>query len=188
MIDSGLPLTQCLSIMSDQQEDRHFKHVLEKVKEDVEGGSTLADAMKKHPNVFDNLFTNMISAGEIGGILDVILRRLSIFVEKAAKLKRAVVSASVYPAVIIFVAVVVVFVIMIWVIPVFSTVFTGMNFTLPLPTRIVMAISNFMSQFILPIIALGVLTVLGFRYYYKTESGRLVIDRTLLQLPVVGLV
>jgi len=188
MIDSGLPLTQCLAIMADQQENRHFRLVLEKIKEDVEAGATLADAMKKHPNVFDNLFTNMISAGEIGGILDVILRRLSIFVEKAAKLKRAVVSASVYPSVIILVAIIVIFVIMIWVIPVFSTVFAGMNFTLPLPTRIVIAMSNFVSSFILPIIALAVLTVVGFRYYYKTENGRFVIDRTLLQLPIVGVV
>ncbi|RPJ61015.1 MAG: type II secretion system F family protein [Acidobacteria bacterium] len=188
MIDSGLPLTQCLAIMADQQENRHFRTVLEKVREDVESGSTLAEAMKKHPSAFDNLFTNMISAGEIGGILDVILRRLSIFVEKAAKLKRAVVSASVYPVVIMLVAVIVVFVIMIWVIPVFATVFTGMNVTLPLPTRVIMAISSFMTQFILPIIALVVLGVLGFRYYYKTESGRFVIDRTLLQVPIIGLV
>jgi type IV pilus assembly protein PilC len=188
MIDSGLPLTQCLAIMADQQENRSFRAVLEKVREDVEAGSTLADAMKRHPSAFDNLFTNMISAGEIGGILDIILRRLSIFVEKAAKLKRAVVSASVYPSVIILVAVIVVFVIMIWVIPVFSTVFTGMNITLPLPTRIVIALSNFISSFIVPIVALAVLLVLGFRYYYKTESGRLVIDRSLLQLPLVGLV
>lgn len=188
MIDSGLPLTQCLAIMADQQENRHFRRILEKVREDVEAGSTLADAMKRHPTAFDNLFTNMISAGEIGGILDVILRRLSVFVEKAAKLKRAVVSASVYPAVIMFVAVAVIFVIMIWVIPVFSTVFAGMNITLPLPTRIVMAISSFVSQFILPIVALCVLLVLGFKYYYKTESGHLVIDRTLLQLPILGLV
>jgi len=188
MIDSGLPLTQCLAIMADQQENRHFRRILEKVREDVEAGSTLADAMKRHPTAFDNLFTNMISAGEIGGILDVILRRLSVFVEKAAKLKRAVVSASVYPAVIMFVAVAVIFVIMIWVIPVFSTVFAGMNITLPLPTRIVMAISSFVSQFILPIVALCVLLVLGFKYYYKTENGHLVIDRTLLQLPILGLV
>jgi len=188
MIDSGLPLTQCLAIMADQQENRHFRTVLEKVREDVESGSTLADAMKKHPSAFDHLFTNMISAGEIGGILDVILRRLSIFVEKAAKLKRAVVSASVYPVVIMLVAVIVVFVIMIWVIPVFATVFTGMNVTLPLPTRVIMAISSFLTQFILPIIALIVLGVLGFRYYYKTESGRFVIDRSLLQVPIIGLV
>ncbi|MFB3903864.1 MAG: type II secretion system F family protein [Acidobacteriota bacterium] len=188
MIDSGLPLTQCLTIMADQQENRSFRHILEKVREDVEAGSTLADAMKKHPSAFDRLFTNMISAGEIGGILDVILRRLSIFVEKAAKLKRAIVSASVYPSVIICVAIIVVFVIMIWVIPVFSTVFTGMNITLPLPTRIVIGLSNFMSEFVLPIVALTVLTVLGVRYYYKIDSGRFVIDRLLLQIPVIGLV
>jgi type IV pilus assembly protein PilC len=188
MIDSGLPLIQCLSIMAEQQEKKNFKTVLEKIREDVEGGGTLADSMRKHPQVFDNLFTNMVSAGEAGGILDVILRRLSIFVEKAAKLKKAVVSASVYPSVVVCVAAGVVFVIMLWVVPVFSTVFAGMNMTLPLPTRITMAASSFISQFILPIIALVVLGFFGFRYYYKTEAGRWNIDRALLAFPIVGLV
>jgi type IV pilus assembly protein PilC len=186
MIDSGLPLIQCLTIMAEQQENRGFRAVLEKIREDVESGATLADAMRKHPNTFDTLFTNMVAAGETGGILDVILRRLSIFVEKAAKLKRSVVSASVYPSVIMFVAVGVVFVIMIWVVPVFSTVFTGMNMVLPLPTRIVMATSAVVSQFALPIIALAVLAFFAFRYYGKTENGRLNIDKALLALPILG--
>lgn len=188
MIDSGLPLIQCLTIMAEQQDNRAFRGILERVREDVESGSTLADAMRKHPNAFDTLFTNMIAAGEAGGILDVILRRLSIFVEKAAKLKRAVVSASVYPSVIVLVAILVVFVIMLWVVPVFSTVFTGMNMTLPLPTRIVMAVSSLLSQFSIPIVAVAVLLGFAFRYYYRTTEGRMTIDRTILTLPVLGLV
>jgi type IV pilus assembly protein PilC len=188
MIDSGLPLIQCLTIMAEQQENRGFRTVLEKVREDVESGSTLADAMRKHPVTFDTLFTNMVAAGETGGILDVILRRLSIFVEKAAKLKRSVVSASVYPSVIMLVAVGVVFVIMLWVVPVFSTVFTGMNMVLPLPTRIVMGLSAFISQFVLPMVALAVLAFFSFRYYGRTENGRYNIDRALLALPIIGMV
>jgi len=188
MIDSGLPLIQCLTIMAEQQEKKNFRTVLEKVRADVESGSTLADAMRKHPKVFDNLFTNMVAAGEAGGILDVILRRLSIFVEKAAKLKKAVVSASVYPSVIICVACAVVFVIMLWVVPVFATVFTGMNMSLPLPTRITMAVSSLVGQFSIPIVFLVVIGVFGFRAYYRTENGRWNIDRALLALPVLGMV
>jgi len=188
MIDSGLPLIQCLSIMSEQQEHKGFKEVLGLVREDVEAGATLADSMGKHPRTFDTLFVNMVAAGEAGGILDIILRRLAIFVEKAAKLKRAVIGASIYPAVIILVAIVVIFVIMLWVIPVFATLFEGLNATLPLPTRIVMGTSSLIAQFIFPIIAVFVLTIFGFRYYYKTDGGRLVVDRTLLALPIMGTV
>ncbi len=188
MIDSGLPLIQCLSIMSEQQEHKGFKMVLNLVREDVEAGATLADAMRKHPNMFDTLFVNMVAAGEAGGILDIILRRLAIFVEKAAKLKRAVLGASIYPAVVILVAVVVIFVIMLWVIPVFATLFEGLNATLPLPTRIVMGLSNLIAQFIIPIIAIAVLSVVGFRYYYKTDSGRYTVDRIMLALPIMGTV
>ncbi len=188
MIDSGLPLIQCLSIMSEQQEHKGFKQVLGLVREDVEAGATLADSMGKHPRTFDTLFVNMVAAGEAGGILDIILRRLAIFVEKAAKLKRAVIGASIYPAVIILVAIVVIFVIMLWVIPVFATLFEGLNATLPLPTRIVMGTSSLIAQFIFPIIAVFVLTIFGFRYYYKTDGGRLVVDRTLLALPIMGTV
>jgi type IV pilus assembly protein PilC len=188
MLDSGLPLIQCLTIMADQQENKAFKQTLMSVREEVEGGATLADAMKKYSNTFDALFTNMISAGEAGGILDVILRRLSVFVEKAAKLKRAVVSASVYPAVIVLVAIGVVIVIMLWVIPVFASLFEGMNAPMPLPTRIVMGASAFLSQFILPIVAMAILLGFGLRYYYRTEQGREFFDRMLLAVPVVGMV
>ncbi len=188
MIDSGLPLIQCLNIMSEQQEHKGFKQVLAVVREDVEAGATLADSMGKHPRTFDTLFVNMVAAGEAGGILDIILRRLAVFVEKAAKLKRAVLGASIYPAVVILVAIVVIFVIMLWVIPVFATLFEGLNASLPLPTRIVMGTSSLIAQFIIPIIAVFVLTIVGFRYYYRTDGGRLVIDRTLLALPVMGTV
>jgi len=174
--------------MSEQQEHKGFKQVLGLVREDVEAGATLADSMGKHPRTFDTLFVNMVAAGEAGGILDIILRRLAIFVEKAAKLKRAVIGASIYPAVIILVAIVVIFVIMLWVIPVFATLFEGLNATLPLPTRIVMGTSSLIAQFIFPIIAVFVLTIFGFRYYYKTDGGRLVVDRTLLALPIMGTV
>jgi type IV pilus assembly protein PilC len=174
--------------MADQQENKAFKQTLMSVREEVEGGATLADAMKKYSNTFDALFTNMISAGEAGGILDVILRRLSVFVEKAAKLKRAVVSASVYPAVIVLVAIGVVIVIMLWVIPVFASLFEGMNAPMPLPTRIVMGASAFLSQFILPIVAMAILLGFGLRYYYRTEQGREFFDRMLLAVPVVGMV
>jgi len=188
VIDFGLPLIRCLSIMSEQQEHKGFKQVLDMVREEVEAGATLADSMRRHPGTFDNLFVNMVAAGEAGGILDIILRRLAVFVEKAAKLKRAVLGASIYPAVVIVVAVVVVFVIMLWVIPVFATLFEGLNASLPLPTRIVMGTSNLIAQFIIPIIAIAVLSVVGFRYYYKTDGGRHVVDRTMLALPIMGTV
>jgi type IV pilus assembly protein PilC len=186
MLDAGLPLVQCLSIMAEQQENQLFRQTLDQVREDVESGSTLADALRKHPKIFDRLFVNMVAAGEAGGILDVILKRLSVFVEKAVKLKRAVVSASVYPVVIVLVAIIVVFVIMLWVIPVFATLFEGLNAPLPLPTRLVMWTSAALGEFILPVLIFAGLAAAGFRYYYKTEKGRLVIDRTILSLPLFG--
>lgn len=188
MLDSGLPLVQCLGILAEEQDNKFFTDVLNQVRSDVEAGSTLADAMGKHPRVFDNLFVNMISAGEAGGILDEILRRLSVFLEKNVKLKRAVLSASVYPSIIIAVAMIVVFVIMVWVIPVFATLFQGLDFPLPLPTRIVMATSSFMAQFSIPIILAVVLGSFGMRSYYRTDSGKLAIDRFLLTIPIVGVV
>jgi type IV pilus assembly protein PilC len=186
MLDAGLPLVQCLSIMAEQQESQLFRQTLNQVREDVEAGSMLADALRKHPKVFDRLFVNMVAAGEAGGILDIILKRLSVFVEKAVKLKRAVVSASVYPLIIVAVAIIVVFVIMLWVIPVFATLFEGLNAPLPLPTRLVMWTSAALGQFILPVLVFVGLMAAGFRYYYKTEKGRLAIDRTILALPLFG--
>jgi type IV pilus assembly protein PilC len=188
MIDAGLPLVQCLDIMATQHENRTFQDVLFQVRNDVEGGSTLADAMKRHPKVFDNLFTNMIAAGEAGGILDTILQRLTVFIEKMVKLKRAVRSASIYPSVIVAVAVGVVTIIMLKVIPIFATLFEGLGADLPLPTLIVMRISHLLGQFFIFILAAIILAVFGIRYYYKTEGGRLVIDKLLLTVPIFGVV
>ncbi|HSR70642.1 MAG TPA: type II secretion system F family protein [Acidobacteriota bacterium] len=188
MLDAGLPLVQCLSILSDQAEKKVFRDTLRQVRADVEAGATLADAMRKHPRTFDDLFVSMIQAGEAGGILDVILQRLSLFLEKIVKLRRGVVSASVYPAIVIAVAVIIVFVIMIFVIPVFATLFEGMGASLPLPTRIVMKTSSLLSQFIIPILILAGIGALGFRQYYRTPNGRLAIDRVKLAIPVIGTV
>ncbi len=188
MLDAGLPLVQCLAILADQQEKKVFKDTLEQTRTDVEAGATLADAMRKHPKVFDDLFVSMIAAGEAGGILDVILQRLSVFLEKIVKLKRGIVSASVYPTIVILVAVIIVFVIMIFVIPVFATLFEGLNAPLPLPTRIIMSISSFLSQFIIWILLAIGLGIFGMRSYYKTDSGRLAIDRVILAIPIVGTV
>ena len=188
MLDAGLPLVQCLAILADQQEKKVFKDTLEQTRTDVEAGATLADAMRKHPKVFDDLFVSMIAAGEAGGILDVILQRLSVFLEKIVKLKRGIVSASVYPTIVILVAVIIVFVIMIFVIPVFATLFEGLNAPLPLPTRIIMGISSFLSQFIIWILLAIGLGIFGMRSYYKTDSGRLAIDRVILAIPIVGTV
>ncbi|MBI4444764.1 MAG: type II secretion system F family protein [Acidobacteria bacterium] len=186
MLDAGLPLVQCLDIMADQQENRLFQNVLHQVRQDVEGGAMLADAMRKHPKIFDTLFVNMVAAGETGGILDVILQRLSIFVEKIVKLKRAVISASIYPSVVVVVAIIIVLVILIWVIPIFATLFEGLGAPLPLPTRIVILASSLLAQFTLPAVGLMLLAIVGFRYYYKTEPGRLMVDRIILAIPLLG--
>lgn len=186
MLDAGLPIVQCLGTMAEQQENERFSRVLREVQKDVEAGATLADALRKHPKVFDSLFVNMIAAGEAGGVLDVILRRLTVFLEKAAKLKRSMMSASVYPSIVISFAFIIVFVIMIWVIPVFATLFAGFNAPLPLPTRIVMYSSALVQEFALIIVASVVLSAIAVRKYYATEEGQLQIDRLLLRIPLFG--
>lgn len=188
MLDAGLPLVQCLEIIATQQENKTFANILYQVRNDVESGSTLADAMRRHPRAFDALFVNMISAGEAGGILDVILTRLSGFIEKIIKLKSALRSAAIYPAVILSVALGVVTIILLKVIPVFATLFEGLGATLPLPTRIVLALSHVLGQFFLFAVVALILTVVGLRYYYKTEQGRLLIDGLLLKMPIFGMV
>ena len=186
MLDAGLPLVQGLSILADQQKNPGFKTTLEEVGEDVQAGATFSDALRKHPKFFDNLFVNMVAAGEASGALDVIFRRLSVFAEKSVKLKRAVMSASLYPAIIVLVAVIIVCVIMIWVIPVFANLFRGLNTTLPLPTRIVIQASNIMGQAFLPGLLGAILGAIGFVSYYRTPAGRRVIDRMLLAMPLIG--
>jgi type IV pilus assembly protein PilC len=186
MIGAGLPLVQCLDILGTQAEDKNFGEVILATRADVEGGASLADAMKKHPKTFDSLFTNMIAAGEAGGILDAILKRLATYIEKAVKLKGQVKSAMVYPIAVIVIATLVVGAILWKVIPTFAQLFAGLGADLPLPTRIVIAMSNGLVRY-MPFIVVGMVAlVFGFRAYYRTPGGRMVIDRVVLKLPVLG--
>jgi type IV pilus assembly protein PilC len=186
MIDAGLPLVQCLEILGGQQKNRLFQKVLFQVRQDVESGMTLADSLKKHPKVFNDLFSNMIAAGESGGILDTILQRLSTYIEKRVKLQAAVRSAMIYPTAVITIAVGVVVVILWKVIPTFAMLFQGLGATLPLPTRITIACSNFLGRF-MPVIVLGMGAGAFFmNRYYKTKKGRHQIDAGILKLPIFG--
>ncbi len=187
MIDAGLPLVQCLEILFSQQDNRTFKRILKNIKEDVEEGSTFADALKRHPDVFDNLFVNLVAAGEIGGILDIILNRLAAYIEKAAKLKKKVKGAMTYPIVVTVIAVMVVAVILIFVIPVFESMFADFGKALPVPTQIVVAMSEFLQNYILYIVVGFVLFIFAFRRFYKTDKGRALVDRLILKLPVFGM-
>jgi type IV pilus assembly protein PilC len=190
MIDAGLPLVQCLDILSQQQQNKYFQQVLAQVRQDVEEGSTLAAAMTRHPKVFDQLYSNMVEAGETGGILDLILQRLSTFIEKIVKLKRDVVSALIYPAAVILMAIAAIAVIMIVVIPQFQNIFLGLlgpGEPLPLPTRIVVGFSSFLAGWGgLGILVAIIAIVVGLKIYYKTPKGRKVIDTVLLKVPILG--
>ena len=190
MIDAGLPLVQCLEILAQQQDNKHFQQVLLQVRQDVEEGSTLATAMARHPKVFDQLYSNMVEAGETGGILDLILQRLSTFIEKIVKLKRDVISAMIYPSAVVLMAIAAVAVIMVVVIPQFEQIFIGLlgpGEELPLPTRIVVGISNFLAGWGgLIILAAIIATVVAIRFIYKTPGGRRVIDSLMLKMPIIG--
>jgi type IV pilus assembly protein PilC len=190
MIDAGLPLVQCLDILAEQQQNAFFKDVLRQVRQNVEEGTTLHAALEKHPKVFDGLYSHMVEAGETGGVLDLILQRLATLIEKVVKLKRSIVSASIYPAAVVLVAVIAVAVIMIVVIPQFEAIFIGLlgpGEQLPLPTRIVMGISNFLAGWGgLAILGALIGLAVGIRTYYKTEKGRWHIDSLLLKLPIFG--
>jgi type IV pilus assembly protein PilC len=186
MIDAGLPIIQCLDILHSQQENATFKKMLKNVKDSVESGSTLAEALKAYPKHFDDLFINMIHAGETGGILDTILRRLSTYMEKAAKLKAKVKGAMTYPIVTIVIAIVVLAVILIFVIPVFEEMFADFGADLPTATKVVIAMSEFAQSKAGYIVVATILFVFAFRRTYKTEKGRAVIDRSVLRLPVFG--
>jgi type IV pilus assembly protein PilC len=187
MIDAGLPIIQCLDILQSQQENVSFKKMLRSIKESVESGQTLAEALKKYPEHFDTLFVNMVAAGEAGGILDVILRRLSAYMEKAAKLKAQVKGAMTYPLVTIAIAILVVAVILIFVIPVFQEMFADFGAALPTPTLMVVAMSEFVQARILHIIGFIFLSSWAFRRFYRTEKGRALIDNAMLKLPVIGI-
>ncbi len=186
MIDAGLPLVQCLEILGKQEPHKNFSAVILKTREDVESGAALADAMKKHPKTFDPLFTNMIAAGEAGGILDTILKRLAEYIEKSVKLKGDVKSAMIYPVAVIVIAGVVVTAILWKVIPTFASLFAGLGAQLPMPTRVVIALSDFIVGWgWLVAIAMG-LAGYALKSYYGTAPGRVVIDRILLKLPILG--
>ena len=187
MIDAGLPIIQCMDILHSQQENATFKKMLKAIKEHVESGSTLADSLKKYPKQFDDLFVNMVAAGEAGGILDTILRRLSAYMEKAAKLKGQVKGAMTYPIVTMIIAVLVVAIILVFVIPVFEEMFSDMGGALPTPTLIVVGMSEFVKSKIHWIVIGVVLFAFPFRKYYKTERGRKIVDATMLKLPVFGI-
>ena len=186
MIDAGLPLVQCLDILGKQEPHKGFSAVILKVREDVEAGAALADAMKKHPKTFDALYSNMIAAGEAGGILDTILKRLAVYIEKAVKLKSEVKSAMIYPVAVIVIAVVVVGAILWKVIPTFAQLFAGMGAQLPLPTRVVIAASDGLVAYgWMLIVAVGIAGY-ALKSYYATERGRRVIDGLLLKTPILG--
>jgi type IV pilus assembly protein PilC len=186
MIDAGLPLVQCLEALAQQQENKVFAGVLEAVRTEVEGGSTLAYAMSQHPKVFDTLYTNMIAAGEAGGILDTILQRLSSYIEKAVKLKRAVQSAMVYPVAVLTIAVGVIILILWKVVPIFVNLFASLDAGLPLPTRMVIAMSNFVGRYIIFMVPAAIGLGYAFRRYYQTPPGRMTVDGLMLKVPVLG--
>src|SRR6185295_8485532 len=186
MIDSGVPLVQCLQILGEQQENKKFMAAIQAVQKEVESGSNLAGAMKMHPTIFDDLYTNMVSAGESGGILDTIFQRLSVYIEKAVKLKRAVQSAMVYPIAVILIAGGVITLILWKVVPAFTELFNSMNVDLPLPTRIVIGASRFVGSFgIFVAIGFGILGFV-FKSYYATAKGRYKVDGLILKAPIFG--
>jgi type IV pilus assembly protein PilC len=187
MIDAGLPLVQCLDILGRQMDKQVFKKILVEVKESVESGQTFADSLRKHPKAFDELFVNLVAAGEVGGILDVILNRLAAYLEKAQKLKKKVKSAMTYPATVVGIAVIVIAVILIYVIPAFSKMFSDFGSALPAPTQFVINLSNFVKDYIIAIIVSIIVFVFLFKRFYRTPKGREFIDRNVLKAPIFGL-
>jgi type IV pilus assembly protein PilC len=186
MIDAGLPLVQGLNMLAEQTQNKTFKRILSQVTKDVEGGSTLAEALNKHPRVFDSLFVNLVAAGEVGGILDTILQRLAAYIEKAEKLKSQIKGAMTYPAVVVGIALIVIGVIMIFVIPVFQDMFSSFGKALPAPTQLVVNLSNFTKSNIHWMILGLIVFVFLFRRYRRTDSGKRNIDNILLRLPIIG--
>ncbi len=187
MLDAGLPLVQCLEILGDQEENRTFQTCINQVRSDVESGQSLADAMRKHPKVFDNLFTNMVAAGEAGGILDIILQRLSVYIEKAVKLKSQVKAALIYPVAIMVIAALVVFIILWKVIPVFAQLFSGLGGEMPFLTQMVISASNFVGRYFIFMFILLVLGGMAISRWHKTYRGRRILDGALLKIPIIGM-
>jgi type IV pilus assembly protein PilC len=187
MIDAGLPLVQCLEILGANQENPAFQKTLTGVRTTVEGGATLANAMRQYPKIFDDLTTNMIEAGETGGILDIILQRLAIYVEKAVRLRAAVKSALIYPIAVVSLAFLIVGALLKWVVPIFANLFVGLGVTLPLPTRIVMGLSRFVGQFWWFFFVALIGLVIGIKQIRKDPRGRYYLDLLLLKLPILGI-
>jgi type IV pilus assembly protein PilC len=187
MIDAGLPLVQCLEILAGQQENKNFKRALIQIRQDVEAGSNLADSMRKHPKIFNDLFTNMVAAGEAGGILDTILQRLAQYIEKSVKLNSQVKSAMIYPVAVISIACIVIAVILWKVIPVFAALFKGLGAELPMPTLIVIWLSNFIADFWWLIGGVLFGGTFALRRYHETYKGKRVLDRIILKMPILGL-
>ncbi|MES1241119.1 MAG: type II secretion system F family protein [Acidobacteriota bacterium] len=187
MLDAGLPLVQCLEILGGQEENKAFAAMINEVRSDVESGSSVADAMKKHPKAFDNLFVNMVAAGEAGGILDVILQRLSAYIEKAVKLNSQVKSAMIYPVAVLVIAALVVFIILWKVIPVFAQLFSGLGGEMPFLTRMVIAASNFVGRYFIFIFLVLGAGMVAIQRYHNTYRGRRVLDGLLLKVPIIGM-
>lgn len=187
MINAGLPLIQCLDLLAQQEQNKNFAKIIRLIKEDIEGGTSLTNALKKYPQIFDDLFVNLIAAGEAGGMLDVILERLSNYMEKALRLKRKVKGAMTYPIAVLVIAVAVVALLLLKVIPVFKKMFEGMGGQLPGPTQFLITASEFTQHYFIYIVAVFVVIYMIFLRFYKTEKGRLIVDAMLLKLPVFGI-
>jgi len=186
MIDSGLPLIQCLDLLAQQETNKTFAKVITAIKEDIEGGASLTDALKKYPQIFDELFVNLIAAGESGGILDVILGRLSTYMEKAMKLKRKVKGAMTYPISVLVISIGVVTLLLLKVIPVFQKMFSDMGGALPAPTQFLVNCSEFMQHYFVYMVAAVIAAIFAFKQFYRTDQGNVLVDRALLKLPVFG--
>jgi type IV pilus assembly protein PilC len=186
MINSGLPLVQSLTILAEQTENKFFRKIIQQVLQDIQAGQTLADSMRKHPKVFTDLYVNMVAAGEAGGILDTILLRLATFLEKNDALVRKIKGAMTYPAVMLFVVIACTTVLLWKVVPVFAAMFEGAGLALPMPTRVVLSLSNFLQSYIWLVILGFIALVVGIRQYYKTDQGQLALDKVMLRMPVLG--
>ncbi len=187
MINAGLPIIQCLELLSVEEPNKKFKKIIETVKSDIEGGISLSDAIAKYPDIFDDLFVNLVAAGEAGGILDIILNRLSNYMEKAMKLKAKVKGAMTYPASVLVISIAVVVLLLYKVVPVFEDMFSGMGSALPAPTQFLVDASEFVQSYIIYMVVIFAVIVFAFRRYYKTERGRLQIDSLILKSPVFGM-
>ncbi len=186
MINAGLPIVQCLEMLGSQEQNKTFAKVIQKIKEDIEGGSTLSESLKKYPRIFDDLFVNLIAAGEAGGILDTILQRLSAYMEKAMKLKSRVKGAMTYPVSVLVISFAVVTLLLLKVIPVFQKMFEGMGKALPAPTQFVVDASQFMQDYFLYMMGALILLIIGFVRFYRTQNGRMLVDRLILKSPIFG--